>query len=229
MKFKKKIRNANIYLALFISLAAVAVGAALSIPASNSTIGTQEETFGRITVAWEENEPETDAVIVKITGVADERTTAEETTVQSLPFTGEFAMPCGREISKDYSFGKMVQSKTMGDWRVHNGADFAAGVGSDVRAVADGKITSVYEDSLWGTVVEIDHGNGMLVRYCGLAKNSALPEGSRIDKGDRIGALGEIPLEKADGEHLHLEVIIGGEYADPLEALNKTSLRETEE
>ena len=229
MKFKKKLKNGNIYLAMIISLAAVAVGAAVSAPGSDSRVETQEETFARITVVWEENEPETDAVNMEITGVADERTTAPLTTAENLPFEGEFAVPCGRSIGKDYSFGKMVNSKTMGDWRVHNGVDFEAAVGSDVIAVADGKITEVYKDELWGTVVTVDHGNGMVVRYCGIAANSALPQGSRIEKGDRIGALGEIPVEKADGEHLHLEVTVNGEYADPLEALNKTGLRQTEE
>jgi len=229
MKFKKKIKNANIYLALFICLAAVAVGAAVSLPVQNTSGTPEEADFERITVVWSESatEPETHGVDVRITGIGDERTTlttaaeAEE----NLPFKGEFALPMGTHILKDYSNGEMVESKTTGDWRVHNGIDFGGTKGNDVNAAADGKIISVTADPFMGTVVEIDHGNSMVIRYCGLAENSALPEGSRIEKGDRIGALGAVPIESGDGDHLHLEVLVDGKYADPLAALNKTGLR----
>lgn len=229
MKFKKKIKNANVYLALFISLAAVAIGAAVSIPVNNGSGTPEEADFERVTVRWSESAtvPETDEVNIRITGISDERTTEAATSPEeNKPFEGEFNLPMGTHILKDFSNGEMVESRTMGDWRVHNGVDFGGTKGNDVTAVADGKILSVANDDFYGTVVEVDHGNGMTVRYCGLAANSTLPEGSRIEKGDRIGALGSIPIEASDGEHLHLEVLIEGKYADPLAALNRTGLRE---
>ena len=109
----------------------------------------------------------------------------------------------------------------MGDWRTHNGIDFKGAEGDQVKAIANGKVINVYEDVLLGTVVEIDHGNGMTVRYCGMKEGSCLPEGTEVEKYGKIGTLGHIPVEISDEDHLHLEVLIDGEYADPLKALNK--------
>lgn len=229
MKFMKKTKNANVYLALFICLASVAVAAAVSLPPKDSSGTPEEADFERVTIIWSEAEtqPATAEVDVIITGISDERITEETTeeAKENKPFEGEFALPMGTHILKDFSNGEMVQSKTTGDWRVHNGIDFGGTKGNDVKAVADGKITGVTDDPFWGTVVEIDHGNSMVIRYCGLAQNSTLPVGSRIEKNDRIGALGGIPIESGDGDHLHIEVLIGGKYADPLAALNRTGLR----
>jgi murein DD-endopeptidase MepM/ murein hydrolase activator NlpD len=223
---KKRLRKyPNIYLALFICLIAVGVGTVVGLTSRNQPEETTD--FSRITVEWsiENEEPLTDEANIGISGIADERIyTLPETTVtieDNKPYSGNFALPMGTDIIKDFSNGEMVLSKTMGDWRVHNGVDFGGSAGNEVVAVADGKVTSVYDDSFWGTVVEIDHGNGMTARYCGLKSGSCLPEGSEIKKYDKIGSLGHIPVEISDEDHLHLEILIDGENVDPLKALNK--------
>lgn len=149
--------------------------------------------------------------------------TAEETTASkdSLPFTGSFALPLGTEILKDYSDGEMVSSKTMGDWRVHNGIDFTGSDGCEIFAIQNGTVTAVYEDELWGTVVEIDHGNEMLAKYCGLQKGSTVQKGDTVKKGETIAKLGTVPVEEADGSHLHLEITVNGTVVDPLAAMNR--------
>lgn len=224
---KKRIKKyPNIYIALFACLLAAAVGTAVGFTKSNSGV-TQESQpyeFTRITVDWSEEEettpqPATDEANIDVSGVTDERT---QTTVQSnKPYSGDFALPMGSDIIKDYSNGEMVLSKTMGDWRVHGGVDFGGSAGNDVFSVADGKITKVYDDSFWGTVVEADYGNGMTVRYCGMKQGTCLPEGTQVEKLEKIGTLGHIPIEIRDEDHLHVEVLIDGENVDPLEALNK--------
>lgn len=223
MKRIFKGKYSNIYLALFICLAAVALAATVSLKVDRSPAAPESESFVRETVKWSETAEPTDAVDIGITGVKDERaeTTAEPTTQNNLPYSGSFILPMGTQIIKDYSNGEMVKNETMGDWRVHNGVDFGGAAGNTVAAVADGTVIKVYNDSFWGTVAEVDHGNGMIVRYCGLKDSSCAPQGSEIKQGDKVGTLGHIPIETADGEHLHLEVLIDGEYVDPLAALNK--------
>ncbi len=226
MKRKIKSRFANIYLALFVCLAAVALAAAVSLNVDRSPVIEEGETFLRETVLWRETAVPTDAVDIGVTGVRDKRnetepSTEEATTQNNLPYSGNFILPMGTQIVKDYSNGEMVKSNTMGDWRVHNGVDFGGSAGNTVSAVADGTVIKVYTDSFWGTVAEVDHGNGMIVRYCGLRDSSCAPQGSEIRQGEKVGILGHIPVETADGEHLHLEVLIDGKYVDPLAALNK--------
>lgn len=216
-------KYSNIYLALFICLAAVALAATVSLKVDRSPAAPENESFVRETVIWSETAEPTDAVDIGVTGVRDDReeTVAEETTQNNLPYSGSFILPMGTQIIKDYSNGEMVKNETMGDWRVHNGVDFGGTAGNTVSAVADGTVIKVYSDSFWGTVAEVDHGNGMTVRYCGLKESSCAPQGTELRQGDKVGTLGHIPIETVDGEHLHLEVMIDGKYVDPLAALNK--------
>lgn len=224
---KAKIKNANIYAALGICAVAVAVAALVSFGKDNGKPTVKNPDFSRITVRWsdtfeEETVPQTYAVDIGVTGVPDER----ETEAEVLKKTEGFALPMGNDIIKDFSGGEMVFSKTMGDWRVHDGIDFGGAAGNTVDAVADGRITKVYDDIFWGTVVEIDHGDSMTVRYCGLKKGTTLSEGSLVKKSEKIGTLGSIPIESADGDHLHLEIISDGKIVDPLEAMNKVRSEE---
>lgn len=226
MKLKKSIRKyPNIYLALAVCLVAVGAGAAIGFVKSPDK--SEDTDFSRITIQWsveETQQPLTDEVNINVSGVEDERIYTETTTEkieENKPFSGNFALPMGTDIIKDYSNGEMAESKTMGDWRVHNGVDFGGSAGNEVVAVSSGKVTKVYDDSFWGTVVEIDHGSGMTVRYCGMKNGSCLPEGTEVEKYDKIGSLGHIPVEISEEDHLHLEVLIDGEYVDPLKALNK--------
>ena len=223
-EMKRKFRYGNIYLALGICVVAVAVAAVISLtPSKGGTL--EEDGFSRVSISWNESifyetVPETDAVDIDVTGVPDLRVTAEIEETEAKR-EKSFALPMGNHVIKDYSNGEMVFSQTMGDWRVHNGVDFGGAAGNRVDAVADGEIIAVYEDSFLGTVIEIDHGNGMTVSYCGLKKGSTLVEGTFVKGGDKIGSLGSVPVESADGDHLHLEVKVDGKTVDPLEALNK--------
>lgn len=130
-----------------------------------------------------------------------------------------FSLPLLSEVDKPFSGGDMVQSKTMGDWRVHNGVDFRGTVGDQVRAVNNGVVKAVYDDVLWGTVVEIDHGDGLVARYCGLGKGSTAAVGDKVKINDRIGNLGSVPVESADEVHLHFELRQDGTAVDPMPIL----------
>ena len=185
---KRRIKkHPNIYLALFVCLVAVGIGTVTGFFVENrGTIDATEPEFTRVTVEWSEEEftpPVTDEVNIGVSGIADERISTTEKIEENKPFSGDFALPMGSDVINDFSNGEMVQSKTMGDWRVHNGVDFGGSAGNDVGAVADGKITKVYDDVFWGTVVEIDHGNGMTAKYCGMKTATCLPEGTQVEKG----------------------------------------------
>lgn len=163
-----------------------------------------------------------------VKNIPDERTNPTETEVQSTepdlntPFTGTYGLPMGTDITSDYSNGEMVRNETSGDWRAHNGIDFGGAEGNNIIAVQDGVVVSASTDSLWGFVVEIDHGKGLVARYCGLSENNKLEKGQKVKMYDIIGTLGNVPIESADGPHLHFEVKVNGEFVDPLAAMNKS-------
>lgn len=131
------------------------------------------------------------------------------------PFESYYMAPIGNGVSKAYSNGELVYSETMNDWRVHTGTDFKAEKDAPVKAINDGIVLDVYEDSLMGVVVEINHGNGVVARYCGLAKNPPVKKDTMVSMGDAIGVVGEMPMESLEQYHLHLEVKIDGKAIDP--------------
>ena len=80
---------------------------------------------------------------------------------------------------------------------------------------------AVYNDNLYGQVVEIDHGGKLLAKYCGL-KSLAVKKGSYVDMGNKIGTLGSVPAENENETHLHFETILDGKTVNPLDVMGKT-------
>lgn len=157
---------------------------------------------------------------VPATGVPKESTSVTEADKSILPYTGSFDAPTGGKIIKDYSAGEMVKSKTMEDWRVHDGVDFSAENGESVLAVQSGEITKVDKDELWGVKVELTCPGDLKVIYSGIADGSEPKKGDKVEKGDSIGKAGLLPIESADGVHIHLETKVEDKIVSPVEALN---------
>lgn len=165
-----------------------------------------------------------------VTNVPDTRKEAEESTEISTtekskfskPFEDYFTLPLGTEILRDYAPDRPMYSATMGDWRTHNGIDFQGADGDQVKAIAYGTVSKIYDDTLLGTVVEIDHGNGLIARYCGLNKETLeVKPANTVDAGTLLGYLGTVPFEKTDISHLHFEIIYNGKNTDPLEIMGR--------
>mgnify|MGYP002733058317 CR=1 FL=1 len=105
-------------------------------------------------------------------------------------------------------------NKTLGDWRTHNGTDYAANPGESVYAVQSGEVTGVYDDALWGGVVEVTAANGVKWRYCGVA-DPRLAKGDTAGRGDELGTVADIPAEGEEKPHVHVECTKDDEYMDP--------------
>lgn len=140
----------------------------------------------------------------------------QQTVNATLPRPEYFDIPLGMDISLDYSAAEPVFSATMGDWRTHCGIDFAGLVGDPVKACAAGFVTAVYDDPMYGVVMEIDHGGGIKARYCGLGKGSTVAVGTEVKMDDTVAYLGAVPCESESGAHLHFEMTENGENIDPL-------------
>lgn len=169
------------------------------------------------------------------TGVPDTRTTATtaattRVTTTTTATSDLFVFPVSNVILQPYS-DRLIYSETLGEWRTHNGVDFEAAIGQKAKAIADGTVTAVREDPLWGPVIELEHGDKLISRYCGV-KPYDVKEGDTVKAGQVIGTVTEIPMEVVDAPHLHLEIIANGNYMDPMtlirgEAIVKTTASAT--
>lgn len=167
----------------------------------------------------------------QISGIPDKRTTipntSANTTILTSPATVPnnqdnvdlFILPLTNTVIKKYSPNEPLYSKTMDDWRVHTGVDFKGDVGQNVKAIADGKIVLVQNDLMWGGTIVIDHGFGIQSTYCGVT--SKVKAGDKVNVGDVIAILADIPCESQDGPHLHLEITSNGKHINPVEAIGK--------
>lgn len=145
-----------------------------------------------------------------------------EANAYAEPYSDNYDLPLGTKISKDYSPEVPAYSATMGDWRTHCGVDFSGAVGSPVKAVSAGTVTGIYNDDIYGQVVEIDHGNKMVARYCGFEADSLeISVGSEVKRGDLLGYLGTIPCERSETSHLHFETAVDGKNDDPIAVLGR--------
>ena len=98
-------------------------------------------------------------------------------------------------------------------WRKHLGVDYAAPTGTPVRTVADGVVTFSGWQNGYGKTIEIDHGNGKGTLYAHLSRQD-VRKGSRVQQGQRIGAVGSTGW--STGPHLHFEFRVNGTHQDPL-------------
>lgn len=102
-----------------------------------------------------------------------------------------------------------------GTVRMHSGLDFATRQGAAVEATQLGKVSFMGKRSGYGTVVELDHGNGVQTLYAHLsAMNEKLEIGQQIDAGTQIGRAGSTGTSTAP--HLHYEIRVDGTPVSPL-------------
>ena len=124
-------------------------------------------------------------------------------------------------ISKNYTDSSLVYDATTKLWCTHQGIDFSAVEGQDVKAVYDGVISKVESTMMYGTIVYLKVSDELTVVFKGLASTIQLKEGDSVKKGQIIGKVTSFLAEKAEGIHLHLEVLKAGKLVNPNEYFKK--------
>lgn len=102
--------------------------------------------------------------------------------------------------------------------RMHEGLDFAAPMGSPIRAVSSGRVVYSGWATGYGYVVIIEHQKGLRTLY---AHNSKLlvSAGESVGKGEVISRSGN--TGNSTGPHLHFEVQVNGRPENPLDYINR--------
>ncbi|HEY1267063.1 MAG TPA: peptidoglycan DD-metalloendopeptidase family protein [Candidatus Binatia bacterium] len=118
------------------------------------------------------------------------------------------------EITSTFSDGRL--HPILGMDRPHHGVDFAAKLGTPVRAVADGMIVFAgWQKGGYGRLIDVEHDSHYSSRYAHLQSfANGIRSGMKVLKGQVIGFVGKTGL--STGPHLHFEIRQDNEYVDPL-------------
>ncbi len=98
--------------------------------------------------------------------------------------------------------------------RAHKGVDYAAPIGTPVRAAGDGRVLFAGRRGGYGNLIELDHSRGITTVYGHLSRFArGMRVGRRVEQGEVIAYVGMTGL--ATGPHLHYEYRVNGVYKNP--------------
>ena len=119
------------------------------------------------------------------------------------------------EFSRVSSGFSMRVHPISGQWRAHKGVDFAAAVGTPIRASGDGVVDFAGAQNGYGNVVVIKHWSSYSTAYAHMSRFAGnLRHGQKVSQGDVIGYVGMTGW--STGPHLHYEFRVNNEPRDPL-------------
>ncbi|MES2299714.1 MAG: M23 family metallopeptidase [Pseudomonadota bacterium] len=119
------------------------------------------------------------------------------------------------EFSRISSGFAMRVHPISGNWKQHKGVDFAAALGTPIRASGDGVVDFAGTQGGYGNVVVLKHWASYTTAYAHMSRFApGLHKGSKISQGDVIGYVGATGW--ATGPHLHYEFRVSNEARDPL-------------
>jgi murein DD-endopeptidase MepM/ murein hydrolase activator NlpD len=127
---------------------------------------------------------------------------------------GSFSPPVSSTRRTSFYGDRRVYKYSNGssDTSVHAGVDYGVPEGTAVTACGPGKVVLARSRIVTGNSVIIEHFPGVYSLYYHLDKIEAA-EGALLDSGAQLGLSGATGL--ATGPHLHWEIRVSGENADP--------------
>jgi murein DD-endopeptidase MepM/ murein hydrolase activator NlpD len=120
-----------------------------------------------------------------------------------------FQRPNRGRVTSEYGQFRRFNGKRNSQ---HFGTDLLAKTGDNVVSANDGEVVLVRDCFYSGQTVIVHHGAQLYTAYFHLAK-TAVSEGQRIRRGQKIGAAGD--SGRTTGPHVHFAVRIGDHYVDP--------------
>jgi murein DD-endopeptidase MepM/ murein hydrolase activator NlpD len=107
-------------------------------------------------------------------------------------------------------------------WRAHRGVDYAAPIGTRVRATGDGVVEFAGIQHGYGKVIVLRHQGKYSTWYGHLSGfGNGIRTGTRVSQGNIIGYVGQTGL--ATGPHLHFEFRVADVQANPLSVVLPTA------
>ncbi len=219
---KRKRLGKGFYIALAVCAVAVGTTAYFTVFNTSDKVSPEPQSEKFNVTDWTVPEIE-DANKVQSGVVIEPSNEVSENSKEEAPQKsgGAYIMPVTGEIINPFSGGELVKSKTLGEWRTHDGIDIAAKEGSPVKSVFDGTVKEITNDPKWGITVEVEYP-AATAYYSGLADTVKVKKGQEISLGDVIGEVGNSSIiESGEESHLHLAMKKDNEWIDPLSVITR--------
>lgn len=159
------------------------------------------------------------AYAADLTGQAEESKQPEMLVISEPLATGEQTGGAGEELTSPLDgdnltvtmpFGTRVHPVT-GETTSHDGLDIQAESGAAVYAPRSGQVLEAAFNQEYGNYVVIGWDGGEVL-FAHLSA-CAVTEGDQVTQGQNVGYVGQTGM--ATGPHLHVEIRLDGELADP--------------
>jgi murein DD-endopeptidase MepM/ murein hydrolase activator NlpD len=147
----------------------------------------------------------------------------QDRTLRAVHYGNSYYAPSGQNLRKAFLRSPLEFSRVSSGfgmrkhpiarvWRAHEGIDYAAPLGTRVRAVGDAVVDFAGPRGGYGKVVILRHHGAYTTVYAHLNR-IAVRRGARIEQNDTIGFVGQTGW--ATGPHLHYEFRISGKARNP--------------
>jgi murein DD-endopeptidase MepM/ murein hydrolase activator NlpD len=149
------------------------------------------------------------------------------TTPSAVPSAGGLVhqWPMARNVAQKITSGFGYRNDPINNkMEFHNGIDISAAMGTPVLASADGQVSEVTEDGLFGKSVSVQHRNGSVSQYGHLSAQT-VSVGQQVKAGQIIGKVGA--TGRVTGAHLHYCVTQNGIKLDPMKLLGQPATIDT--
>lgn len=112
------------------------------------------------------------------------------------------------------SYGRR-KHPVLGYTRMHKGVDFRARTGTPIMAAGDGVVERASRYGSYGNYIRIRHNSTYKTAYAHLSRyGRGIKAGVRVKQGQVIGYAGA--TGRVSAAHLHYEVLVNGQQANPL-------------
>ena len=219
-----KRNNSSFY--LIIAICVVAIGLVSYLAAvktgtknKNDTKKDKESEFSSDTSSYNSDieDPSSDITISEDNAQITENTVSDVPYEEPVEEKQTFVMPTKGNIIKNFSDTSLQYDKTYGDLRMHKGIDISCEENAKIVSASKGTISDISDTADYGKVITIDHGNGLTVKYCGLA-SVCVTKGEEVSAGTLIGTSKNPTCECMDENHIHIECTLNGEAVSPVSA-----------
>jgi murein DD-endopeptidase MepM/ murein hydrolase activator NlpD len=148
----------------------------------------------------------------------DEETALKRAVFKSSPaerlWKGPFTAPVHTHYTSSFGVRRTYNGVTQS---THQGLDYSAAMGTEVKAANSGRAALVHNMYFEGGLVVIDHGESIFTLYMHLSE-FLVKEGAAIAKGQPIARSGS--SGRATGPHLHFALQWQGVYLEPATLLH---------